>query len=608
MLAFILIVGVLIAIYFIVNSQKRKKEEEQRRLENERIAREQQEQEAKRLEAERIAKEKKEFAEAKHKEYADVLSELYDMGMKDENTFISTDEPAYKKFISCRESAMQQKETMQIWGEDYKKFITTIDDDIKSEISSIAAHYQRMLLSVRIEWITRYLKIIKLVVNTNDYDDTIQKLKETAKTLNLFLESTYYIDQPFNDERNCYEYGVFHFLEDSSDEEVRPEDLSAEILSSDMDKAEEHFSQLYEIGKEKGVNFQIYKSLAEYITDVDYRNSAIAMWCFAANKPFDVSKFEKACKISSWYISYDEIQSLEVMIVRIYNWKSIGGANVVKEYSRDILNWVEETAQYFSDQKTGEKYGSLVFYHFVSALAWMELYDIELMVLKKLVDLKVQLWEDAQERLKFLSSGGTANVQIYTPVENVFSFDTSAAEWKDNEIDVFFRKIKMKNIPLEYSLVRKKWTKTYPLQTGQEYSADALYAEFSKMVDDFDGEVTLTREDAVALNTKNVRYSDAMIFHFISERNRCISMLFHAEKFGKNLNITILTLFTPEKNVPVEDLERYAIAIKNNVYAESFQESILESLDRILKVQTEAYEDTTTTNENAEVDFSGFFD
>ena len=77
MLAFILIVGVLIAIYFIVNSQKRKKEEEQRRLENERIAREQQEQEAKRLEAERIAKEKKEFAEAKHKEYADVLSELY---------------------------------------------------------------------------------------------------------------------------------------------------------------------------------------------------------------------------------------------------------------------------------------------------------------------------------------------------------------------------------------------------------------------------------------------------------------------------------------------------------------------------------------------------
>ena len=446
MLAFILIVGVLIAIYFIVNSQKRKKEEEQRRLENERIAREQQEQEAKRLEAERIAKEKKEFAEAKHKEYADVLSELYDMGMKDENTFISTDEPAYKKFISCRESAMQQKETMQIWGEEYKKFITTIDDDIKSEISSIAAHYQRMLLSVRIEWITRYLKIIKLVVNTNDYDDTIQKLKETAKTLNLFLESTYYIDQPFNDERNCYEYGVFHFLEDSSDEEVRPEDLSAEILSSDMDKAEEHFSQLYEIGKEKGVNFQIYKSLAEYITDVDYRNSAIAMWCFAANKPFDVSKFEKACKISSWYISYDEIQSLEVMIVRIYNWKSIGGANVVKEYSRDILNWVEETAQYFSDQKTGEKYGSLVFYHFVSALAWMELYDIELMVLKKLVDLKVQLWEDAQERLKFLSSGGTANVQIYTPVENVFSFDTSAAEWKDNEIDVFFRKIKMKNI------------------------------------------------------------------------------------------------------------------------------------------------------------------
>ena len=36
--------------------------------------------------------------------------------------------------------------------------------------------------------------------------------------------------------------------------------------------------------------------------------------------------------------------------------------------------------------------------------------------------------------------------------------------------------------------------------------------------------------------------------------------------------------------------------------------SVIVALDRILKVQTEAYEDTTTTNENAEVDFSGFFD
>ena len=110
------------------------------------------------------------------------------------------------------------------------------------------------------------------------------------------------------------------------------------------------------------------------------------------------------------------------------------------------------------------------------------------------------------------------------------------------------------------------------------------------------------------MNTKNVRYSDAMIFHFYFREKSLYFNAVSRREFGKNLNITILTLFTPEKNVPVEDLERYAIAIKNNVYAESFQESILESLDRILKVQTEAYEDTTTTNENAEVDFSGFFD
>ena len=82
------------------------------------------------------------------------------------------------------------------------------------------------------------------------------KIKEQQNT-NLFLESTYYIDQPFNDERNCYEYGVFHFLEDSSDEEVRPEDLSAEYLSSDMDKLK-NISHNYMKSERKRVSISRY--------------------------------------------------------------------------------------------------------------------------------------------------------------------------------------------------------------------------------------------------------------------------------------------------------------------------------------------------------------
>ena len=85
-------------------------------------------------------------------------------------------------------------------------------------------------------------------------------------------------------------------------------------------------------------------------------------------------------------------------------------------------------------------------------------------------------------------------------------------------------------------------------------------------------------------------------------------MLFHAEKFGSNLNITILTLFTPEKDIETDDLYKYAIAIKNNVYTESFRENILESLDAVLKVKPTVYDDFDEKSNSSESSISNFFD
>lgn len=602
---FIILILIIVAvvIYNVVKKNNAKKEAERQRLEMERLERERLEREARQKEQERKIRARNEFLEAKRNKFQKVLDDIEDL-RADNGKFISTEEPAYKSFISCRDKSLKESDTdiRRIWDEEYATFLKRLDSSIKKSLLNIATHKSRYSTGTEIWSIRIDLKILKLVANSNVYDETITKLEDFDLILKNDMHNMWFIKSP-NDE-----YGNFKFPCNSDNEEIRPEQFNEELLEEDLKRIENHFSTLENMGKQEKLSFNSYKSISEFLNIDDYVDSIFAMWCFSALKPFDVSKFERACKIASWYINYEGLQSLETMIVRIYNWKSMGGNDVVSEYSQDILNWVENTSRYFSDEETGEKYGSTIFYNFVSALAWMELYDLELAVLKKLVDLKVQLWADAQERLKFLSSGGTANVKIYSPEDEVFSFDSSSTDWKDKEYDVFFRKLKMKNIKLNYSLVIDDWKKTYPLQKNQEYSNDKLYCEFESMVEDFDGEVVLNIENAKSLNLKNVHYKNAAVFRFTSERNRCITMLFHAEKFGSNLNITILTLFTPEKDIETDDLYKYAIAIKNNVYTESFKENILESLDAVLKVKSTVYDDFDEKSNSSESSISNFFD
>lgn len=73
--------------------------------------------------------------------------------------------------------------------------------------------------------------------------------------------------------------------------------------------------------------------------------------------------------------------------------------------------------------------------------------------------------------------------------------------------------------------------------------------------------------------------------------NRCVDILFYCEKFGRNLNLTIFTLFTPDAKLDFEELERYCLAIKDNMYVESFRESILQVVDEAIKVKQTVYDD-----------------
>lgn len=345
---------------------------------------------------------------------------------------------------------------------------------------------------------------------------------------------------------------------------------------------------------------------------IDY--AAELMWCVACRKPFDQNMFNTAasifdaytarCKIdnscTTWKYEqkiYAQVKNdnqnespkcllninVEHLLALIYAKNSVGGVNTVSKEKARITDWIDEIIEIGCTEE-----GFLL----ASGLAWMGLYDLERAVLRQLFDKKVKFEIEYQDRLSFLESGGNTNIKIFDVGDmEGFLFDSSVETWNRDAYDMFFRKLEMTHKPLEYSLMMSKWTKTLPLSSGQEISQEQMEEAFENLVKDFDGEITLSREPAKALNLANVEYESPFIFRFKSERNRCVTMLFSSEKFGRNLNISILTMFTPEKELDNEQMKKYALAIKENIYVESFRESICQVVDQLIKEKVTIYDE-----------------
>ena len=345
---------------------------------------------------------------------------------------------------------------------------------------------------------------------------------------------------------------------------------------------------------------------------IDY--AAELMWCVASRKPFDQNMFNAAASIFDAYTARCKIDNscttwkyeqkiyaqskndnqnespkcllninVEHLLALIYAKNSVGGVNTVSKEKARITDWINEIIEIGCTEE-----GFLL----ASGLAWMGLYDLERAVLRQLFDKKVKFEIEYQDRLSFLESGGNTNIKIFDVRDmEGFLFDSSVEAWNKDAYDMFFRKLEMTHKPLEYSLMMSKWTKTLPLASGQEISQEKMEEAFSDLVKDFGGEITLSREPAKALNLANVEYEFPFIFRFKSERNRCVTMLFSSEKFGRNLNISILTMFTPEKELDNEQMKKYALAIKENIYVESFRESICQVVDQLIKEKVTIYDE-----------------
>ena len=346
------------------------------------------------------------------------------------------------------------------------------------------------------------------------------------------------------------------------------------------------------------------KCIAESLPNEYVKLVSLLMWYYAWKKPFEQSKFDRAVVLFERFTRYDycdddnnkvySVYKVEEVLAHVYAKKNLGGEGTAKQEAEYVKQWIDGflLLMALESQKYDEE-NNQELYVLASGLAWMELYDMELDVLHKLVAAGVQLSEELQSRLGFLESGGRADIKIYTDVpQNAFCYDSSSVDWRKKEFEIFFRKLVHKNLVPDYSLALERWTKTLPLMKGQKISLDALNASFEEMVEDFENEVACSRVRGEAINLANVVNEDATLFSFSSKRNRCVSMLFTCEKYGRNLNIEILTLFTPEKGVAIEELEKYCAAIKGNVYVTSFRETILQTVDESLKVREEMYAET----------------
>lgn len=388
----------------------------------------------------------------------------------------------------------------------------------------------------------------------------------------------------------CYldfgDYGQCKFLLDDPDEMKRMNE-SADSLAASLENRTATI-------KSSNAN-TLYENINKCLGPQYVKDACTLMWYYAKKWPFDVNAFDKARKNYLCHTSYFlsdpqqedalvEIGPVEEVLARVYAKNRIGGIGTAKQEKPYIDLWLNKRIELGDFDPC---------YGLAHGLAWMELYELEIDILRKLIQAGADVPAELQDRLTFLENGGTEEVKVYDiePFDNIFFFDSSVPEWTNKDLSAFFRKIAMKKTRIQYSLALTKWTKTLPLASGQKISRNQLFEAFQELVDDFDGEVSCELRNAAAINLSNVVFPNAVLFTFKSLRNRCVDILFYCEKFGRNLNLTIFTLFTPDAELDFEELERFCLAIKDNMYVESFRESILQVVDEAIKVKQTVYDD-----------------
>lgn len=378
------------------------------------------------------------------------------------------------------------------------------------------------------------------------------------------------------------------------------DDNEMKIMRSSIKEYENEIINIFnQIGRSSG-NFG---SIASTLPDDIICRTAKLLWFYAKEKPFNANGFKNAVDLFSKFTirpytkdnKVYKYMKLEAIVARLYALNQMGGENAVAQEMKDVKEWVEQSI----DMGYQKSCCALA-----SALCWLELYKAEKEILGILVKKEVQLTAEIQQRYGFLVEGGEeAKAKLYEVTsQGEFLYDSSSSEWDSRDYDMLFRKLTMKEQKLKYSLAVSKWKKTLPLVSGQKVSKEELHAEFMNLVDDYDGKIKCSKVYAKAINLSNVEEEEAELFEFTEKKNKGISILFSSEKYGRNLNISIITLFTPSDDITNDEAKKCALSISDNMYVDSFIESIRQAVDEVIKERKEIYSIKNKNDDEGDMD------
>lgn len=482
---------------------------------------------------------------------------LYSQHIKDDS--VSMDEIFSFVQEQCQTLFLKQKknESDKNYNAAFEKAKENLVASIKEKIISKLEHSEYDSFSGRsadFNDIIYLLCSLKIITNDEEYLTAINALDEYNKESNYIFTTLHEI-----------EYGRFK-IQDLDSSEFDPE--SVKEMTRDM--------AVHITDNESGY----FEGIAQNLNGTLLWGLGSLLWHYANKMPFDKENFYDAvAALNSFKGCKSGENVIECILAEIYMKNKLGGEDLVRQNIDEIMEKAEISNPVFARA-------------LCSFLAWSGAYNVEYEVLKRAVSAKVQLNSDMQDRLNFLAKGGTSNkIKIYDDVDTTdnFLFDNSTDGWNAEDFDTLLSKFKMERKHLTYSLVIKSWKKTLPLARNKKFSPEALDYEFRDMVEDFDNEVTYSTMNAVAVNLDNLHYDNCALFRFNSNRNKGVTILFTCEKFGRNLNLNIITLFTPTDDMSDDEMLKFITAILSNPYVDSFNESILQSIDAAMKEKENMY-------------------
>lgn len=475
--------------------------------------------------------------------------------------------------------------------EGFKKALTDMEGDYRIAINETLPHLEGVHV---LPFVLSLLKCLR-ALNKNDvrFDPAIDALK---RFMDYAERETYFT--------SFSEYGICDFKFENITDFTKFDEETEALRQKAADWI---FDMRQDLGK-------YYENVPRLFTPEYIELTCELLWRTAVRKPFNQEYFKLArgffgsytircfvgdryelnsyaaeCKKNGVKERIIRAEKVEYWLALIYAKNQIGGHNTVVQEKENILNWVKDMA-YIGRQEEC--------FLLASGLAWLELYELEKDVLCSLVSAKVNLSTALQERLAFLEKGGNTNFTIYQAEEDddTFLYDSSSVDWNSEAFDIFFRKLEMSHRKLNYSLAISKWTKSLPVARGTTFDPDALYNALLLLLGDYENDnLTLERKIPKALNLADLEQERSFVFHFDGKRNKCISVVLICDKYGRNINLEFITLFTPEEGISYDLLKKYALAIKENIYMESFREAVLQEVDEITKVKKTVYGESGST-------------